>query len=94
VGPNIRPENMDDHVPVVHQDPLRCRCTFDAERVDALLGQAAVDMVCDRANLPVGPARAEHQIIGNGGEFPDVEHHDVLGLFVERRGGDGEGFSL
>jgi hypothetical protein len=62
--------------------------------MDALLGQAAVDMVGNRANLPIGPARAEHQIVGDGGELPDVKHHGVLGLFVERRGGDGDGFSL
>jgi hypothetical protein len=85
---------MDDDIPVVHQDPLRRRGTFDAEGVDALAGQTAVDMVRDGANLTVRASRAKHQVVGHGGELPDVQHHDVLGLLVERRGGDGKRFSL
>jgi hypothetical protein len=94
VCPYIGPEDVDHHIPVVDQNPLRSRKALDAEGMDSLLSQAAVDVVCDCPNLTLRAARAEHQIIGHGGELPDVEHDHILGFFVERRGGDGERFTL
>ena len=87
--PYIGPEDVDDHIHIIHEDPLRGQGAFDAERMDALSGEGAVDMFRDRAGLTVGFPGAEHQIIGNGGQLGDIEDDDVNGFLFECCLGDG-----
>ena len=48
-------------------------------------------MLADRADLTVGVAGTQHQVIGNGGEGGDMEDQDVIGLFLDGRLSDGNG---
>jgi len=91
---DISAEDVHNHIPIVQQHPLRRGEAFNAEGGDLLLGKAAIDVIRDGANLAVRPARTDYQIIGYGGELPNIKDHDVVSFFLERRVRDSEGPSL
>jgi len=47
------------------------------------LGQYAVNVIGNCSCLPIGLCRTQDQIIGDGGQFSDMEDEDVYGLLVE-----------
>ena len=88
---DILPENMDDDIAEVHQNPLRGPPAFDAQRFGAGAREDAVDMIGDGTRLAIRICRAYDQIIGNGGQRRYLEDEGVRGLFIEHSPGDGEG---
>ena len=61
-----RGEHVDDHVEVVHQDPVAPRVSPSTRaRQHAVVGlHPQVDRVVDRLRLAVGAARADHEVVG------------------------------
>ena len=51
--PDVVPENMDDDVAVVHQDPLRGPRAFDATCSGARAREDAVDVIGDGTRLAI-----------------------------------------
>ena len=88
---DILPENMDDDIAEVHQNPLRGPLPFDAQRSGAGAREDAIDMIDDGTRLAIRICRAYDQIIGNGGQRRYLEDEGVRGLFIEHSPGDGEG---
>ena len=80
---NILLKNVDDDVTKVDDNPLGRRCSFDAERRMALGLELVDHMVCDRARLSLRFSGADDQVIGNGGQFGDMQDENVGGLFVQ-----------
>src|SRR5690349_22325114 len=90
----ILPENMDDHIPEIHEDPLRRGLAFDAHSAGSRLGQDTIDMVGDRSRLPIRVGGPQDEIIGDGGQLRNVEDEDVRRLLVEHGSRDGESCGL
>ena len=61
--PDVLPENMDDDIAEVHQDPLRGPRTFDAQRFGASTREEAVDMVRDGTRLAIRIRRAYDPVV-------------------------------
>ncbi len=89
--PDVVPENMDDDVAVVHQDPLRGPRAFDATCSGAGAREDAIDVIGDSTRLAIRICRAYDQIVGNGGQWRNLEDEDVGGLLIEHGSGNGEG---
>jgi hypothetical protein len=85
---------MHHYVSEIHEDPIRGRDPFEAQREDSPARQDLIDMVRDRFDLTIRVARAQHEVIGDGGELRDVEDEDVFGLFFEGRLSDSDRFGL
>lgn len=64
---------MDDHVTVIHRNPLRDREALEAQWTNVLFGERLFNVVCNRSYLPIGIGGAEDQIIGDRGEGSDME---------------------
>jgi hypothetical protein len=45
-----------------------------------------VDGLCDRGDLPVGASGADQEIVGEAGDFADVDRPDLEGFLVGRKG--------
>jgi hypothetical protein len=79
----ILPEYMDDDVAKIHEHPLRGRFSLDVQCTGTRLGQHPIDVIGDGSRLAVRISGTQHQIVGNGGQFRNVEDEDVRGLLVE-----------
>src|SRR5215213_9224116 len=75
-------EDVDDDRPEVDQDPVRGRRPLPADRLRALIPQAADDAARDRLELPFGAAGADHEVVGHRRQLAEVEQDDVGGLLV------------
>jgi len=90
----ILPEYVSDHIAKIHEHPLRGVFAFDAQGSLARLGQDPINVIGNGPGLPIGFCRSQHQIIGDGGQFPDMEDKDVYGLLVEHGPCYGKGCGL
>src|SRR3954453_6484495 len=77
-----RREDVDDDRPEVDQDPVRRRGPLSADRLRALVPQAADDATRDRLELPFGSTRADHEVVGHRRQLTEIEQDDVGGLLV------------
>jgi hypothetical protein len=75
-------EDVDDHIGVVDHDPSGVGRALDARVQAVLLLNLLVDMIDDRAELPVVVAGADHKKVGNRALCADVEQSDLVGLLV------------
>ncbi len=91
---NIVPKNMGHDVAEIDQDPRRRRSSFNAHWAGTGCGQHPVDMIGDGACLSIGLRGTQDQIVGDRGQFRNVEDEDIRGLFVEHRPRDGKGSGL
>src|SRR5262245_58644638 len=73
-------EDMDDDGSEVEQHPVRARRPLPPDGPYPLLAHALDDPVGDRAQLPLRPARADDERIGERREAGQVEQADVGGL--------------
>ena len=89
--PDILPENMDDDIAEVHQNPLGGPRAFDAQRFGAGAREDVVDMVGNGTRLAIRIRRAYDQVVGNGGQRRDLEDKHIGGLLIEHGPGNGEG---
>ena len=51
--------------------------------MDAHLAEVLVDRLSDRLHLSVGPASADHEVVGEGGQTLNVEYDEVVGLLLQ-----------
>ena len=91
---NVLLKDVGHHVAEVHDDPFRGRRPFDAQRSVTLGAEHITDMIGNRPSLAFGFSGAQHQIVGDGGEFRNVQDEDVCGLLVEDGSRDGKSFGL
>jgi len=89
--PDILPENMDDDIAIVHQNPLRGPSAFDTQRFGAGTRKNAADMVRDGARLAIRIRRAYDQVVGNRSQRGYLEDERIGGLLFPHGPGDGEG---
>ena len=77
-------EDVDDHVEVVHQHPLRAPRPFHPPWQDAELTLGAlVDSVVDRLHLAVGVAGADQEEVGVADQPAHVELEHVVRLLLQ-----------
>lgn len=79
---------MYEIAPVVRQNPFRGIEALHVHRVFASFLKLQADLLTDGLNLPGVGSRADHKIIGKGGDLAHIEHDDVGGL-LGFRGADG-----
>src|SRR5262245_55598946 len=80
-----RREDVDDHRSVVEQDPVRGRCALASDRPELLVPQATDDAVGDGVELPLRPARADDEVVGQRRQRIELEQDDVGRLLVLRQ---------
>src|SRR5918992_5445260 len=77
-------EDVDDHRPVVEQDPARRFPALGAERADPLLAQLVDDGPRQRLDLAVAAAGQDDEEVGHGGDLGGPQQDDVVALLVGR----------
>ena len=83
-------EDVDDHVEVVHEDPLRLlRALHPARQEAVVLLHALVDAVVDRLGLAIGVAAGHEEEVGVVEHAAHIQRDDVCGLDVTGIAGDG-----
>src|ERR1700730_11408607 len=70
-------EAMDDDRAEVDQDPVRGGFPFASDRPETLCPQALEHAVGDRVELPLRAARADEEVVGEGGQPGEVQEDDV-----------------
>src|SRR5262245_66124666 len=83
---HLGPEYVDDDVGDVDDHPVAVCLTLDAGLAVALFLELALDLLGDRAHVPVGPARGDHHVIAERRLLPDVDRHHVLGFGIVEPG--------
>src|SRR4051812_15768241 len=78
-----------DDLGVVEEHPPAVPLTLTPYRLGAQLAELVLDLVDDRAHLPVVGGRAEHERVGDHQLLGDVEGDDVLRQLVRGRLGGG-----
>lgn len=91
---NIVPENMGHDVAEIDQDPGGGGGPFDAQGTGTGCGQHPIDMIGDGTCLSIGFRGAQDQVVGDRGQFRNMEDEDIRGLFVEHRPRDSKGSGL
>ena len=81
-GPDVRPEDVDDHVAGIDQHPVERAHAFDAEIADAGVLQVAEQPVGDGADMAVRPAGSDDHEVAERRFSGDVDGNRVLGLGV------------
>ena len=80
-------EDVDQIIAVIGQNPFGVFESFHADRIFAALVELRADLFADGLNLlGVGPA-ADHEEVGERGDFAQVKHTDV-DRFFRFRGAD------
>src|SRR5215470_6332547 len=87
--PHLRPEHVHDDVAGVNQDPVALRLALNAGAPIARVLELVLELLGDRAHMPVGAAGGDHHVVADGGLPFDIDRHNVLGFcFIERRRDD------
>lgn len=61
----ICPKNVDNHITIIHGNPLRKRESFETQWTNLLFVEGLFNMVRNRPHLPIGIGGAEDEIIGD-----------------------------
>ena len=88
---DILPEDMANDIAKVHQNPLRGPRAFDAERFGAGSRESPVNVIGDGTRLAIRICRAYNQIVGNRGQWRNLEDKNIGGLLIKHGPGNGEG---
>ena len=76
-------EDVNDHVGVIHDDPLARRIAVHGHGRDVMLElEPFLHLPRDRFQMWLGCACADDEIIGERGDAAEIERDDVLGFFV------------
>lgn len=76
-------EDVDDDLQVIEHNPLAGRKSIDRRRPNGVIFlETRLNFVRDRLELRFRPARAEHEEIGEGGNFTQVDDDDVFRLLI------------
>lgn len=82
VLPGAGRENVDQEIPVIHQDPVRIGVSFDTQGKLPGIFETVLDLVGDSLDLArVGPA-ADHKGVDKTGDPAQVQNPDVPGLLI------------
>ena len=74
---------MDDDVAEVQQHPPSLGLAFATDRLDAAaLAQLVLDLIGDRADLDVGIAGRDDEVVGDHEQIGDVDRDDVVCLLI------------
>src|SRR6266851_2934349 len=84
----LRGEDVHDEIEVIEQHPFRSVVPLHVRRLGAVGRERRQHAVGDRANLPRIAPRAQDEVIGESGGFPQIEHDEIQRLLV-RGGADG-----
>lgn len=84
-------EEVDDDVDVIDEDPGGLVIAGHAVAVMAEGGGALVDGVGDGADLPVGGAGGDDEVVADGAEAAQVEDDDVVASHLRDQAGEFEG---
>jgi hypothetical protein len=80
---NVFAHDMNDHVEVIEDNPIGIDAAVGAARADVLVFfEMFLDFVNDGAQVGFAGAGANHEIIGDAGDFSQVEDNDVFCLSV------------
>ena len=72
---------MHQEVSVIGQNPLRLAIALQAQGQLTVLFQPQADLVADGLDIALVGARADHEVIGEGGDAGKVQHTDIDSLF-------------
>ncbi len=86
--PDFGPEDVDDDVGAVDQDPVAIAQAFDARRLVALAFEGADYAFGDRPDMGAGAAGGDNHDVGEGGFAVQVDGDDVLGFGIIETGQD------
>jgi hypothetical protein len=76
-------ENVDEHVGIVHHQPLADERAFGSQRGDAgLFSYPFTDSVHDRLQMRLRRSRTDHEKVRKRRNPAQIENHNVLSLFV------------
>ena len=78
-------EDVDHHVAEIQYHPAARRLAGVMFGAQAFLAGTARHFFGDGFQLRLGVARAENEVIRDGGNFSDVENQDIFGFFVQCR---------
>ena len=82
-GALVLVENVDNHLEEVEHHPLARRKSIDRNGTDRMiLSQPRFEFVCDRFQLRLGRAGANHKKICKRRDAAQIQHNDVFRLFV------------
>ena len=81
-------KDVHKEVSEIEQHPFRSVVPLHVRRLDAVGRERRQHAVSDRANLPRIAPRAQDEVIGESGGFPQIEHDEIQRLLV-RGGADG-----
>ena len=76
-------KNVDDHITEVEQHPHALAQPLTVLTVDPLGAQLALNGLGQALHMPGRAPAHNHKIIGEGGESPDIQHHQILGLGIQ-----------
>ena len=74
--------HVNDYRAEVDEQPMGGARAFAPDRADALVAQALGDAVGDGAQLALGLAGADDEVVGHARQAADLEQHDVRRLLV------------
>jgi hypothetical protein len=76
-------KNVDNHLQEIEHHPLAGGKSIDRDGSNRmLLSQPCFEFVCDRFQLRLGRAGANHKKICKGRDATQIQHNDVFRLFV------------
>ena len=73
-------EDVHDKIDIIQQHPLGAVITLDIVRIMAIALEAQLDVVGDGLDLPRVGAGTDQEIIGEAGDFSQVENYQVQGF--------------
>lgn len=74
-------ENVDDEVAVIDQNPFGALITLDADRPPAGFFHAFSNLIANCLPLPGIAGRADYKVVGERGDFAEVEDFQIFGFF-------------
>ena len=85
---HLRPEHVDDHVSGVDQHPIAIGQALDVQAFDSVFFQTFGDVIRNRADVPVGPARCDDHVVGKCGFAAKVYGDRFFRLHIREAGED------
>ena len=91
-SPNLWPEQVDDNVACINQNPIGIWQAFDARASVPVLLDAAGYMLSQCSNMPLGTPRSYDHLVCNGGFALKINHQQFFCFVIfegfDHGGGD------
>ena len=79
---HLFPEEMNNHIAAIDQDPVADRGPFDPHIADALFFEQDSQMLSQRRQMALGAARCDNHGVGNARFAVKIDDNDIFGLVV------------